>query len=54
MLSGAVSGTLYNIFVLPCFPAEGSLSVVPGTALVCPFPNLNANGCEDETLLKSK
>jgi hypothetical protein len=55
MVFGESSGTLYSIkSVVPALPFCGSLFVVPGTTLVSPFDNRNANGCELETPLTSK
>ena len=55
MLFGASSGTLYSIkSVVPKFPFNGSLFVVPGTSFVLPSANLNANGCDEVTPLTSK
>ena len=52
---GASSGTLYDIkLVVPANPFTGSLFIVPSTAEVSPFDNLNANGCDGETPLTSK
>ena len=42
-----------NVDVL-WFPFDGSLFIVPGTALVFSLANLNANGCPLPTSLTSK
>jgi hypothetical protein len=55
MLFGASSGTLYSINTGPFeYPFVASLLVVPGTAVVSPFANLNANGWVAEIPLTSK